>query len=80
MKLATRAERRRSADAPEPVRALDAMPAPESVQVAPRYLRIGEMLAASFAVTGFPSEVGPGWLEPLLTYPGRLDVDRKSVV
>ena len=74
MKLATRAERRRSADAPEPVRALDAMPAPESVQVAPRYLRIGEMLAASFAVTGFPSEVGPGWLEPLLTYPGRLDV------
>ncbi|WP_228563716.1 VirB4 family type IV secretion system protein [Catenulispora rubra] len=60
--------------APAPVRALDAMPAPESVQVAPRHLRIGEMFAASFAVTGFPSEVGPGWLEPLLTYPGRLDV------
>ncbi|WP_194899964.1 VirB4 family type IV secretion system protein [Catenulispora pinisilvae] len=59
---------------PEPVRALDAMPAPESVQVAPRHLRICDMFAASFAVTGFPSEVGAGWLEPLLTYPGRLDV------
>lgn len=75
MMLTARTGKRRSADAqPEPVRALDAMPAPESVQVAPRYLRIGEMFAASFAITGFPSEVGPGWLEPLLTYPGRLDV------
>ncbi|KAA9375977.1 MULTISPECIES: VirB4 family type IV secretion system protein [Microbispora] len=29
---------------------------------------------AFFAVTGYPREVGAGWLEPLLTYPGRLDV------
>ena len=29
---------------------------------------------SSFAVTGFPREVHPGWLAPLLTYPGRLDV------
>ena len=29
---------------------------------------------ATFAVTGYPSEVAPGWLEPVLTYPGRLDV------
>ncbi|MBA2897660.1 VirB4 family type IV secretion system protein [Nonomuraea soli] len=28
----------------------------------------------SFAVTGYPREVGAGWLEPLLTYPGHLDV------
>ena len=75
MTLTTRAARRRAtAGADAPIRALDAMPMPESVQVAPRHLRIGEMFAASFAVTGFPSEVGPGWLEPLLTYPGRLDV------
>lgn len=75
MKLKTRARIQREKETGSaPVRALDAMPAPESVQVAPRYLRIGEMFAASFAVTGFPSEVGPGWLEPLLTYPGRLDV------
>ncbi|WP_063819184.1 VirB4 family type IV secretion system protein [Herbidospora cretacea] len=25
-------------------------------------------------MTGYPREVGAGWLEPLLTYPGRLDV------
>ncbi|MFI7640573.1 VirB4 family type IV secretion system protein [Nonomuraea sp. NPDC049400] len=31
-------------------------------------------MTASFAVTGYPREVGAGWLEPLLTYPGRLDV------
>ncbi|WP_328808142.1 VirB4 family type IV secretion system protein [Nonomuraea antri] len=31
-------------------------------------------MAASFAVTGYPREVGAGWLEPLLTYPGHLDV------
>ncbi|WP_318271931.1 ATP-binding protein [Microbispora triticiradicis] len=31
-------------------------------------------MLASFAVTGYPREVGAGWLEPLLTYPGRLDV------
>lgn len=75
MKLTSRSGKHPVKNAPhEPVRALDAMPAPESVQVAPRYLRLGEMYAASFAVTGFPSEVGPGWLEPLLTYPGRLDV------
>ncbi|AGP58355.1 VirB4 family type IV secretion system protein [Streptomyces rapamycinicus] len=29
---------------------------------------------ASFAITGFPREVYPGWLQPLLTYPGRVDV------
>jgi type IV secretory pathway VirB4 component len=74
--LTTRAARRRAHDdgGHAAIRALDAMPMPESVQVAPRHLRIGEMFAASFAITGFPSEVGPGWLEPLLTYPGRLDV------
>jgi len=47
---------------------------PGSVEVAPRYLRIGDWWAATLAVTGYPSEVGPGWLEPLASYPGRLDV------
>jgi type IV secretory pathway VirB4 component len=31
-------------------------------------------LCASFAVAGYPRQVAAGWLEPLLTYPGRLDV------
>ncbi|MBT2233207.1 ATP-binding protein [Nonomuraea sp. NEAU-A123] len=31
-------------------------------------------MCSTLAVTGYPREVAPGWLEPLLTYPGRLDV------
>jgi len=50
------------------------VPGPDSIEVAPRYLRVGEWWAATLTVTGYPSEVGPGWLEPLATYPGRLDV------
>ena len=25
-------------------------------------------------MTGYPAEVAPGWLEPLTSYPGRLDI------
>ncbi|MGI5133196.1 VirB4 family type IV secretion system protein [Pseudonocardia sp. CA-107938] len=39
-----------------------------------RHLVIDGEHVAVFAVTGYPAEVAPGWLEPLLTYPGRLDV------
>jgi len=35
---------------------------------------VGSWHAATLAVTGYPAEVGPGWLEPLTAYPGRLDV------
>ncbi|GAB3681969.1 VirB4 family type IV secretion system protein [Saccharopolyspora tripterygii] len=48
--------------------------APDAIEVHPRHLQIGEDWVASFAVTGYPREVHPGWLQPLLTYPGRLDV------
>ncbi|WP_236572285.1 VirB4 family type IV secretion system protein [Nocardiopsis sp. FR4] len=44
------------------------------VEVAVRHLRVGGGVSASWAVTGYPAEVGHGWMEPLLTYPGRLDV------
>ncbi|WP_063774886.1 VirB4 family type IV secretion system protein [Kitasatospora azatica] len=47
---------------------------PDSVQVEPRVLAVGDLLATTLTVTGYPAEVGPGWLDPLLTYPGRLDV------
>src|SRR5487761_898724 len=49
-------------------------PGAPDVEVAARHLRIGEDYAATLAVTGYPAEVAPGWLEPLLSYPGRLDV------
>lgn len=50
------------------------LPGPESIEVAPRHVRVGEWWAATLAVTGYPAEVGSGWLEPLTSYPGRLDV------
>jgi hypothetical protein len=47
---------------------------PAGVQVAARWLRAGDGYAATLAVTGYPAEVGPAWLEPLLCWPGRLDI------
>ena len=34
----------------------------------------GDDWSATLAVTGYPAEVSAGWLEPLLSYPGRVDV------
>ncbi|MEV1083425.1 DUF87 domain-containing protein [Streptomyces sp. NPDC050211] len=48
--------------------------APDSLAVAPRHLEVGGEWVASFTITGYPREVHPGWLQPLLTYPGRVDV------
>jgi type IV secretory pathway VirB4 component len=50
------------------------LPGPDSVEVGPRHVVVGGWHAATLAVTGYPAEVGPGWLEPLTSYPGRLDV------
>lgn len=47
---------------------------PQSLQLGAQSLAVAGEHVATFAVTGYPAEVGPGWLEPLLTYPGRLDV------
>ncbi|MEV8438793.1 DUF87 domain-containing protein [Actinosynnema sp. NPDC051121] len=47
---------------------------PDALSVAARHLEVGGDWVSSFAVVGFPREVHPGWLAPLLTYPGRLDV------
>ncbi|ROP28095.1 VirB4 family type IV secretion system protein [Couchioplanes caeruleus] len=47
---------------------------PDAVEVAGRSVRVGDGYTAALAVTGYPAEVGPGWLEPLLAYPGRVDV------
>jgi type IV secretory pathway VirB4 component len=37
-------------------------------------LEAGGVHHRTLAVTGYPREVGPGWLEPLLDHPGPLDV------
>jgi hypothetical protein len=47
---------------------------PAALEVAPRHVQVGDHYAATFVVTGYPAEVGPAWLEPLLSFPGRLDV------
>ena len=59
--------------APDPLQPAT-LAGPDAVQITPRHLVVGDSYAASFAVTGYPAEVAAGWLEPLLTYPGRLDL------
>ena len=47
---------------------------PSGVVNMPRYLQVGDGYAAILIVTGYPAEVGAAWLDPLLGWPGRLDV------
>lgn len=47
---------------------------PEAIEVHARAVAIGAHLATTLVVTGYPAEVTPGWLAPLLNYPGHLDV------
>lgn len=47
---------------------------PDALSVGARRLQVGGEWVASFAITGYPREVHPGWPAPLLTHPGRLDV------
>jgi type IV secretory pathway VirB4 component len=50
------------------------LPGPQAVQVGAHWLDAGGTLHRTLAVTGYPREVGPGWLEPLLDHPGPIDV------
>ncbi|WP_433754719.1 PrgI family mobile element protein [Nocardia sp. CA-135398] len=54
--------------------ALDTGFAPESLTIGTRHLQVGSDWAATLAVTGYPREVTAGWLAPLLTHPGRVEV------
>ncbi|CCH17720.1 VirB4 family type IV secretion system protein [Micromonospora lupini] len=53
---------------------LAALIGPASVEVTPRYLKIGEGYASTLIVNGYPAEAGAGWLLPLTGWPGRADV------
>jgi hypothetical protein len=70
----TRRPRRRPSAPARTPQGADVLPGPPDVQVGARHVRVGGDWAATLAVTGYPAEVAPGWLEPLLAYPGRLDV------
>jgi type IV secretory pathway VirB4 component len=50
------------------------LPGPDALEVGPRTLHSGATLHQTLAVTGYPREVGPGWLQPLLDHPGPIDV------
>ncbi|QBS41338.1 PrgI family protein [Nocardia sp. CS682] len=52
----------------------DADFAPDSLAIGTRHLEVGADHLATLAVTGYPREVHPGWLAPLLTHPGRLEL------
>jgi len=47
---------------------------PDALEVAARHVVVSGEHVASFAIVGYPREVYPGWLQPLLSYPGRVDV------
>ncbi|MFF1609543.1 VirB4 family type IV secretion system protein [Amycolatopsis sp. NPDC058278] len=71
--MKARIKHRNSADRQAPVGQAGAF-TPDAISVRPRALEVGGEWVASFGVTGYPREVHPGWLQPLLTYPGRVDV------
>lgn len=47
---------------------------PEAVEVHAGWVRAGADHTTTLAVVGYPSEVGPAWITPLLAWAGRLDV------
>src|SRR3954464_12577697 len=47
---------------------------PPGIQIQPRRLDLTDGVCASLVITGYPREVGLGWLELLLPSPGRLYV------
>ncbi|WP_082032367.1 PrgI family mobile element protein [Nocardia vulneris] len=47
---------------------------PESLTVGARHVEAGSDYAATLAVIGYPREVAPAWVSPLLSHPGRVDV------
>jgi hypothetical protein len=65
-------DRQRAADSAAP--AVAAVVGPGSIDVGPRGLGLGEGWAATYAVVGYPATVAAPWLEPILSWPGRLDV------
>jgi type IV secretory pathway VirB4 component len=49
-------------------------PGPAVLQVAADHVRLGDGYAATFAVCGYPPQLGPAWLSALLAYPARITV------
>ncbi|MGW4795344.1 VirB4 family type IV secretion system protein [Nonomuraea sp. NPDC004297] len=65
---------RLAGDTAELARTAAALPGPSSLKINARSVEFSDGVCASFAIAGYPREVGAGWLEPLTGYPGHLDV------
>ncbi|MFF0771868.1 VirB4 family type IV secretion system protein [Nonomuraea wenchangensis] len=65
---------RPAGDSEELARTAAALPGPSSLRINARSVEFPDGVCASFAIAGYPREVGAGWLEPLTGYPGHLDV------
>src|SRR6266498_3525083 len=65
---------RRATTTSQPAGMPGGLPAPDAIEVGPRWLRVGGTWCHTLAVTGYPHEVPLGWLEPILAAPGTLDV------
>jgi type IV secretory pathway VirB4 component len=75
--MTRRRDRRRAQPAPPrhcPAASVASAFTPDTLSIGTRHLEVGTGWVASFTVVGYPREVAPGWLAPLLTYPARLDV------
>lgn len=65
--------RRRPRERSEPLGG--SLPLVDSIQVGTRDLRVGsETVCRTHAVVGYPSQVSRGWLEPIATHAGPVDV------
>ena len=74
-RFAKLALRRRLADLrPGSRPAVDGLPAPDGIEVAPRAVRAGAWWFRTLCIVGWPREVSPGWLQPLLSWRGVADV------
>ncbi|BEL05723.1 hypothetical protein Q0Z83_039140 [Actinoplanes sichuanensis] len=49
-------------------------PSAAALQINPHWVRVDDGYSATYCVVGFPAEVGAAWLNPLLSYPGRVTV------
>lgn len=47
---------------------------PATVETLPRALRVGDTWTATYMLVGYPDMLPAGWLESLLSWPGRLDL------
>ncbi|MEV4283463.1 VirB4 family type IV secretion system protein [Actinoplanes xinjiangensis] len=49
-------------------------PAAAALQINAHWVRVGDGYSATYSIVGYPAEVGAAWLNPLLSYPGRVTV------